>query len=402
MRNTPSNPIPRTLIALMLCLLLMSLFFAGTLPDTVLVTSADELRTALSDAATSGTPTTIYYTPGTVEIELSGSAVIPSNVTLDLSTGGVLRITGLLDVGGSIAGGAIEVASGTLLREFGSSITATITASGGGTVRGARVLSLENLSATSGESISALYYEGSSGADTSAYVARPATGVVYVKMGGGNFASYITIETVVTDTGNVFRLGTKNTDTLSLSYLLTYGGLTGSTLSALNPTSYTASDAAILLNNPVKDGFVFAGWICESLGVTVPQDKLVIPEGTTGDLTLIAIWEEAPTGGGGMNVGSGGSAGSTTSDTTTDDAQTQQDQAAAQDQNTAQQQTARRTRTASSSTKVNFTSDVVADVPTVASLNEGSTFPWVWVFGGLGVLGVAAYAVAKSLNRKQR
>ena len=264
------------------------------------------------------------------------------------------------------------------------------------------MLSLENLNATSGESISALYYEGTSGADTSAYVTRPATGVVYVKMGGGNFAAYITIETVVTDAGNVFRLGTKNTDTLSLSYLLTYGGLTGATLSALNPTSYTASDAAILLNNPVKEGFVFAGWICESLGVTVPQDKLVIPEDTTDDLTLIAIWEEAPTGGGGMNVGSGGSAGSTTSDTSTDDAQTQQDQAAAQDQSTAQQQTARRTRTASSSTKVNFTSDVVADVPTVASLNEGSTFPWVWVFGGLGVLGVAAYAVAKSLNRKQR
>jgi uncharacterized repeat protein (TIGR02543 family) len=401
MRNTPSNPIPRTLIALMLCTLFMSLFFAGTLPDTVLVASADELNSALSDAATSGTPTTIYYTPGTIVIELSGSTVIPSNVTLDLSTGGTLRITELLDVGGSIAGGAIEVAGGTLLREFGSSITATITASGGGTVRGARVLSLENLSATSGESISALYYEGTSGADTSAYVTRPAIGVVYVKMGGSNFASYISIETVVTDAGNVFRLGTKNTDTLSLSYLLTYGGLTGSTLSALNPTSYTASDAAILLNNPVKDGFVFAGWICDSLGVAVPQDKLVIPEGTTGDLTLIAIWEEAPTGGG-MSVGSGGSADSTTSDTTTDDAQTQQDQAAAQDQNTAQQQTARRTRTASSSTKVNFTSDVVADVPTVASLNDGSTFPWVLVFGGLGVLGITVYFTARALNKRQR
>jgi len=401
-KKTPASRFPRRLIALMLCLLLMSLFFAATSPDTVLVASADELLTALSNAATSGTPTTIYYTPGTVEIELSGSVVIPSNVTLDLSAGGVLRITGLLDVGGSITGGAVEVAGGTLLREFGSSITATITASSGGTVRGARVLSLENLSATSGESISALYYEGTSGADTSAYVTRPATGVVYVKMGGGNFASYITIETVVTDEGNVFRLGTKNTDTLSLSYLLTYGGLTGSTLSALNPTSYTASDAAILLNNPAKEGFVFAGWICESLGVTVPQDKLVIPEGTTGDLTLIAIWAEAPAGGGGMSGGSGGSSGTASTATdTTDDAQTQQDQAAAQDQSATQQST-RRTKTASSSTKVNFTSDVETIPPSVASLNDGSTFPWVLVFGGLGVLGIAVYFTAKALNRRQR
>jgi len=400
MKKTPANRFPRKLIALMLCLLSMSLFFAATSPDTVLVASADELLTALSDAATSGTPTTIYYAPGTAEIELSGSVVIPSNVTLDLSTGGVLRITGLLYVGGGITGGAIEVAGGTLLREFGSSITATMTASGGGTVRGARVLSLENLSATSGESISALYYEGTSGADTSAYVTRPATGVVYVKMGGGNFASYITIETVVTDAGNVFRLGAKNTDTLSLSYLLTYGGLTGSMLSALNPTSYTASDTTILLNNPVKEGFVFAGWICDSLGVTVPQEKLVIPEGTTGDLTLIAIWAEAPSGGGGMS-GSGGSAGSTTSDTTTDDAQAQQDQAAAQDQN-ATQQSSRRTKTASSSTKVNFTSDVNSIAPSVANLDDGSSFPWMLVFGGLGVLGIAVYFTARALNRRQR
>ena len=401
MKKAPHKPVFRALTALLLCVLLMSVGFAGVSPDTVLVASADELTAALGDAATSGTPTTIYYAAGTSVIELSGYAVIPSNVTLDLSAGsGTLRISGVLDVGGGITGGAVEVAGGTLLREFSSSITATITASGGGTVRGARVLSLENLSATSGESISAVYYGGSSGADTSAYVSRPATGVVYVKMGGTNYASYQAIETVVTDAGNVFRLGTKNTDTLSLSYSLTYGGLTDAQLPALNPTSYTASDAAILLNNPVKEGFVFAGWTCEALGVTVPQEKLVIPEGTTGELTFLAVWVEAPAGGGGM--GGGTTTGTGDTDTTTDDAQAQQDQAAAQDQNDTQQQTSRRTRTASSSTKVNFTSEVDSLAPSVASLSEGGSFPWGWVFGGLGALGIAVYFTARALNRRQR
>jgi uncharacterized repeat protein (TIGR02543 family) len=401
MKKQPYPSIPRALTALLLCVLVLSLCFAGVSPDTVLVSNADELTKALSDAAASGNATTIYFAAGTSAIELSGSAVVPSNVTIDLSAGGTLRVSGVLDVGGGITGGAIEVAGGTLLREFTSSITSTITASSGGTVRGARVLTLENLSATSGESITAVYYDGTSGADTSAYVCRTAAGVIYAKMGGANFASYQTIETVVTGAGNVFRLGTKNTDRLSLSYLLTYGGLTGATLSALNPTSYTASDSAILLNNPLKDGFVFAGWLCESLGVTVPQEKLVIPEGTTGELTFVAVWAEAPAGGGGgMSDGSGSS--STATDTTaTDDAQAQQEQAAAEDQ-TATQQSTRRTRTASSSTKVDFTSEVSSVVPSVSSLSDGSSFPWALVFGGLGALGIAVYFTARTLNRRQK
>ena len=401
MKKMLNHTVSRALTALLVCTLLLSLCFAGVSSDTVLVSSADELTKALGDAAASGNATTIYLAAGTSAIDLSGSVVVPSNVTIDLSAGGTLRVLGVLDVGGSITGGAIEVAGGTLLREFTSSITAAITASRGGTVRGARVLTLENISATSGESITAVYYCGSSGADTSAYVCRAATGVIYAKMGGANFASYQTIETVVTSAGNIFRLGTKNTDLLSLSYLLTYGGLTGATLSALNPTSYTASDSAILLNNPVKDGFVFAGWLCEALGVTVPEEKLVIPEGTTGDLTFIAVWAEAPAGGGGgMSGGSGGS--SAAADVaTTDDAQAQQEQAAAQDQSATQQST-RRIRTASSSTKVDFTSEVSSVVPSVSSLNDGSSFPWALVFGGLGALGIAVYFTARALNRRQR
>ena len=402
MNQTRSNPLPRARAALLLAVLMMSLCFAGTSSSTVMVSSADELTAALNTAATSGDATVIYYAPGTSVIELSSYTTIPSNVTLDLSAGGgVLRVSGVLGVGGVISGGAIEVTGGTLLRESGSSITATITTSGGGVVRGARVLTLENLSTSGSETISAISYAGESSADTSTYVTRAATAVLYVKMIGSNYSSYKTIETVVTSAGNIFRLGTKYTDTLSLTYALTYGGLTGAQLTALNPTSYTASDAATLLNNPTKEGFVFAGWTCDALGATVPQEKMVIPEGTTGALTFIAMWVEAPAGGG-MSGGTLSGSGTGTGTETGDDAEAQQEEAANQEQADTEQQSTRRTRTASSSTKVDFTSDVDAVVPTIESLSQNQSFPWGWVFGGLGALGIAAYFIAKSLNRKQR
>ena len=406
MNERSKRTLTRALAALMLAAVLFCFGFAGVAPDTATVANTAELKAALDSAAASGTTTILYYAPGTSTIELSEPIAIPSNVSLDLSAGGgTLRVAsgGVLDVNGTIIGGAVEVSGGTLLRESGSSITATITTSGAGVVRGARVLSLENLSTTSTESITAVTYAGESSADTSAYVTRAATAVLYVKMTGSNYSSYKTIETVATGAGNLFRLGSKHTDTLSLSYALTYGGLTGASLSALNPVNYTASDAAILLNNPTKDGFVFAGWTCEQLGVTVPQDEMVIPEGTTGALTLIAVWLESPTGGG-MGGGSGTGTGSGSG--TQADAQEQQDNAAEQENQTQQQtqQSSRRTRTASSSTKVSFSNDTDTTVPTVASVRESGSgsFPWGWVFGGLAALGILAYLFARRANRTQR
>lgn len=400
MKRNSIGSIRRTLTALIMVALLMSVGFAGVSPDTVTVANAEELSTALSNAATSGNTTIIYYAPGTSQIEVSGALSVPSNVTIDLSSsGGTLLISsgGALSVGGVITGGAIAVSGGTLLRAFGSSITSTITTSSGGVVRGARVLTLENLSATSAETIVAISYSGETIADTSSYITGAATGVIYAKMAGSNYSSYKTIETVVTSAGNIFRLGTKYTDTLSLSYALTYGGLTDASLSTLNPSSYTASDAAIELTNPTKDGFTFAGWTCEALGVTVPQEKMVIPEGTTGELTFIAMWVEAPAGGGGK---AGGSSSGSAAATTTDDAATQQESAATQEQASTGTQSTRRTRTASSSTKVSFSSEQTTTIPSVVSVSE-KTFPWGWVFGGLAGLGVLAYLAAKLVNRKR-
>jgi len=38
-------------------------------------------------------------------------------------------------------------------------------------------------------------------------------------------------------------------------------------------------------------------------------------------------------------------------------------------------------------------------MPTIATV-RGNSFPWGWVFGGLGALGIAAYIIAKRVNRK--
>ena len=400
MKTKNLSRIPRILTAMMAVLFLMGFCFAGgSTPTVVIVRSADELTTELALADARGDATIMYYTPAITSIDLSGSVGIPSNVTLDLSaTGGTLRVVsgGVLDVAGTISGGALEVSGGTLLRESGSSITATITTSSGGVVRGARVLSLENLDLTSTETITAINYAGLATADTSSYVTRAATATLFVRMTGSNFTTYQAIESVVTSAGNVFRLGTKYTETLSLTYALTYGGLTGATLTALNPTSYTASDAAILLNNPTKEGFLFVGWNCEALGITTPTDEMVIPEGTTGELTFVAIWIEAPAGGG---TGGGSGSGSTT---TTQDAQEEQETATAQEQQATTTQSTRRTRTASSSTKVNFTSDVETVLPTAETLSESESFPWGWTFGGLAALGIVVYFAARRANRRQK
>ena len=408
MNERSRKTLPRTLAAVLLAVSLSCLGFAGILTDTLTVATPSELKTALDSAETSGNATILYYTAGTSAIELSEPVAVPSNVSIDLSTGGTLRIAsgGVLDVGGTIIGGAVEVSGGTLLRETGSSITATITASGAGVVRGARVLSLENLNPASTESITAVTYAGESSADTSPYVTRAATAVLYPKMTGSNFSSFKVIETVTTSAGNVFRLGSRHTDTLSLSYPLTYGGLTGAHLDALNPVSYTASDAAILLNNPTKEGFVFAGWTCEQLGVRVPQEKMVIPEGTTSTLTLIAVWVETPAGGGNIAGSNNGASGNDSNNAQQDAAQQQQDAAdqAQKETQPQEEQATRHQRTATSSTKASFTSGVDTAVPTVANLRESEpgSFPWGWTLGGLGALGILAYIAAKLVNRKAR
>ena len=382
--------IRRMAVALLASALLMSLCFAGgSSPFTVADTS--EFLAALSTASGESSAQLIYLTDSSTVVELSsGTYTIPSNVSVQLN-GGTLRLSGAtLYVSGTVSGGALDVTGGTLVRS-GGSITATISVSGSGTVRGARVLSLENLDPHSGESIVSLSYAGESGGDTTSFVTKAATATIYTKMTGSGFASFKGIESVTTDAGNVFRLGTKYTDTLSLAYTISYDGLTGASLSTLNPSSYTASDAAVLLVNPTRDGYVFDGWTCLALGVTKPTTSMVIPEGTTGALAFVANWSESPllTKLNGMS-GSSGTAGTTTQDTATDDAAAQQEQAAAQDTASSSN---RRVKTASSSTKVSFTSNTNTVLPSIEPVEERS-FPWGWLFGGAAGGGALIYLFA--------
>lgn len=387
----------RVLAALPAAALLFLVGFAGTSPTTVTVSDAGELTAELNAADSESGSVVISYVSGVSNIELSDSASVPSNVVLDLSGGNTLRITGgVFSVNGTISGGGVEVAGGTLVRQSGCSITSSLTVSGSGTVRGARVLTLENLSASSSENIVSVSYEGETSADTSSFVTRAANGWIYQKMTGGSYSSYKVITEVITDAGHVFRLGTKNADVLSLEYVLAYGNLTGATLAADNPTSYTASDAAITLTNPAKEGFRFDGWTCAQLGVNVPAPSMTIPEGTTGALTFIANWTAMPAGGG--MSGGGGSLSSAQSGT---EATPSPDAAATPAPTTGTATTAtQRIGRGKSSTKVTFTSDVDAVEPTLESLQKKS-FPWGWTLGGVGAAAVAIYTVSWIVRKRR-
>ena len=74
------------------------------------------------------------------------------------------------------------------------------------------------------------------------------------------------------------------------SYPITYV-LNGGTNAPGNPNSYTDNDP-IILTDPTRDGYIFAGWTYRDQ--TVPQKNLTIPAGTvTGTLEFTAHWEEA-------------------------------------------------------------------------------------------------------------
>ena len=71
--------------------------------------------------------------------------------------------------------------------------------------------------------------------------------------------------------------------TYTIRYNLGGGSATG------NPTTYTARQLSIKINNPYRSGYIFIGWT-GSNGFT-PQKNLNIPKGTLGNLTYTAHWE---------------------------------------------------------------------------------------------------------------
>ena len=79
-----------------------------------------------------------------------------------------------------------------------------------------------------------------------------------------------------------------------ISYPITYD-LDGGELKdgETNPSAYTIESGDITLNNPVRDGFTFAGWTGTNL--TEAALNVKIPSGSTGERKYTAAWEEVPT-----------------------------------------------------------------------------------------------------------
>ena len=375
--------------AALLCVFGLWFAPAGTALADVSVSTAEGLSEELGKAGSAAV--TITY-GGVSPLVWDGALTIPGNVTLDLGTGGALLLTGgaTFELGGRIIG-AVDVASGTLVIGEGGGVTGALTASGG-VVRRARSLALEGLDAGGGETILSIVYAGAAGTDASAFVTRPAGGVIYPLMNRD-------IERVVTSAG-VYRLGTRNTETLSREYAVFYSGLGGAALASPNPASYTASDAAGTLNNPTREGFEFAGWTCAELSIDTPTLRAVIPEGTSGALTFAANWTARQAQAGIGKSGSGMS-GAGTQDTAEASADTDDD-GTANDAASAIESTQQSVRVGNgkSSTKVTFTSEMDTVPPTMESVSKRA-FSWGWIALGIGGATVLAYLFAWLLRRKR-
>lgn len=70
-------------------------------------------------------------------------------------------------------------------------------------------------------------------------------------------------------------------------YTITYN-LDGGTVNTENPTSYNISSDNIVLNNPTRQGYDFAGWTGSN--GTTPEITAGVPSGSTGDKVFKANW----------------------------------------------------------------------------------------------------------------
>ncbi len=99
--------------------------------------------------------------------------------------------------------------------------------------------------------------------------------------------NFVMAELVTQKEENLFTFTLKPTE-----YKITYAGLEGATVSG-NPATYTIDDLPITLNNPTKDGYIFAGW--EHSGSVVGGGEhspraVTLAKGTVGHLTFTAKW----------------------------------------------------------------------------------------------------------------
>lgn len=83
-----------------------------------------------------------------------------------------------------------------------------------------------------------------------------------------------------------------NAVTKVTTYIISYT-LNGGTISTANPITYTVETATFTLNNPSYEGYDFTGWTGSN--GTSAQTTVTITQGTTGNLTYDAHWQDDPT-----------------------------------------------------------------------------------------------------------
>ena len=117
-------------------------------------------------------------------------------------------------------------------------------------------------------------------------LARPTrTGYDFAGWSGtgiNGISEYVTIPTG--STGN--RSYTANWSTIL--YTISYSLGSGAELDTPNPDSYFVESTTFTLNNPVRSGYIFAGWTGTDL--SSPQLNVTIPKGSTGNRNYTANW----------------------------------------------------------------------------------------------------------------
>ena len=73
-----------------------------------------------------------------------------------------------------------------------------------------------------------------------------------------------------------------------ISYTICYNGVDGATFETPNPATYTIESDAITLNNPTREGYIFAGWT--GTGLTDATTTVTIAHGSTGNREYTATW----------------------------------------------------------------------------------------------------------------
>lgn len=127
---------------------------------------------------------------------------------------------------------------------------------------------------------------------------NPAIGLA--ASGTGDIPSFTAINTsvdpataTITVTAARECAGTSRTFTITVNskFDITYDYTGGVAPATANPTEFLLAELPMnIVNAPTRTGYTFAGWTCDSLGITTPQNPFTIPAGTIQDVALVADW----------------------------------------------------------------------------------------------------------------